>query len=473
MSKFLSGRERELKIGISSYTDNDTVLEVIGNSNISGIATAAYFYGDGSNLTNLTIGGGTTGDIKILDDISSSFDGITTSFSLTSSSAAISPSNTQSLLINVGGVVQDPSDDYSISGSNIIFSTAPESGLTFSGIYFNFGIYGTIADGTVLPQMLSTGGPWWTTGGNLGIGTTIPTSALDVVGDAKISNDVYVDTIRRSTDNSTNTKIALDAGSLKFYAGNGVTPKLTLNGGVGINTNLNVTGILTASYFYGDGQYLTGIVSGVGIATEGGTVGSGATILDFRGAGISTVTVSSGIATINIVGGSGGGGASVSISTEAPSNPSEGDLWYNSILGRTFIYYSDDSSSQWVDSAPFNIPEPTSTPGKSSYTFTATEGQTEFTVSYTAGYIDVFLNGIRLNSAEYIATNGSTITLLQGATAGDVLDVVEYRMGIGDTGPAGPASALTIGTRSGVVTQNIAGIAFTVSLRSGIGTVSI
>ena len=42
----------------------------------------------------------------------------------------------------------------------------------------------------------------------------------------------------------------------------------------------------------------------IGVNTAGGSVGVGATILDFRGAGISTVTVSSGIATINITGGS-------------------------------------------------------------------------------------------------------------------------------------------------------------------------
>jgi len=67
------------------------------------------------------------------------------------------------------------------------------------------------------------------------------------------------------------------------------------------------SGIITATSgvvtYFGDGSQLTNIVSGVGIRTEGGTVGAGASILDFRGAGISTVTVASGIATINITGG--------------------------------------------------------------------------------------------------------------------------------------------------------------------------
>ena len=53
---------------------------------------------------------------------------------------------------------------------------------------------------------------------------------------------VYSDVIRRHSDNSTNTKIGLDAKSLKLYAGNGVSAKVTINGAVGINTTLNVVG---------------------------------------------------------------------------------------------------------------------------------------------------------------------------------------------------------------------------------------
>jgi hypothetical protein len=72
--------------------------------------------------------------IKTLDDISASFNSSTTIFPLTSSGNAITPPTSQSLIINLGGVVQDPTDDYSVSGSNIVFSTAPTNGLSFSGV---------------------------------------------------------------------------------------------------------------------------------------------------------------------------------------------------------------------------------------------------------------------------------------------------------------------------------------------------
>lgn len=45
----------------------------------------------------------------------------------------------------------------------------------------------------------------------------------------------------------------------------------------------------------------------------------------------------------------GGGGASVTISTSAPSTPSAGDLWFDSTNGKLKVYYTDANSSQWVD----------------------------------------------------------------------------------------------------------------------------
>lgn len=45
-------------------------------------------------------------------------------------------------------------------------------------------------------------------------------------------------------------------------------------------------------------------------------------------------------------------GASVTTSDSAPSSPSDGDLWYDSVSGRLFVYYQDANSSQWVDASP-------------------------------------------------------------------------------------------------------------------------
>jgi len=53
--------------------------------------------------------------------------------------------------------------------------------------------------------------------------------------------------------------------------------------------------------------------------------------------------------------GSGGSGTPVTTSDTAPGSPVDGDLWYDSIGGRTYVYYDDGSSSQWVDASPQGI----------------------------------------------------------------------------------------------------------------------
>ena len=121
--------------------------------------------------------------------------------------------------------------------------------------------------------------------------------------------------------------------------------------------SLNASGIVTANKYFGDGSTLTGV--SVGVRTEGAVLGYGVTFLDFRGAGVSTAFFNTnvGIATVFFQGG--GSGGSVSISSDAPSNPNNGDLWYSIDFGRTFVYYDEvelgvGSTSVWVDASPFN-----------------------------------------------------------------------------------------------------------------------
>jgi hypothetical protein len=47
-------------------------------------------------------------------------------------------------------------------------------------------------------------------------------------------------------------------------------------------------------------------------------------------------------------GGGGGGGADIAVSSTPPGSPSDGDLWYDTNSGQTFIYLNDGNSSQWV-----------------------------------------------------------------------------------------------------------------------------
>lgn len=59
--------------------------------------------------------------------------------------------------------------------------------------------------------------------------------------------------------------------------------------------------------------------------------------------------------------------------------------------------------------------------------FTATAGQTTFTPpSYTVGFIDVYRNGVLLGSADFTATNGTTVVLAAGATSGDLITTESF-----------------------------------------------
>ena len=167
-----------------------------------------------------------------------------------------------------------------------------------------------------------------------------------------------------STQFSTGTRLA--AGRIQLTDNVITTPTVTIGSGIITATS----GIVT---YYGDGSNLTNIVSGVGINTIGGNVGYGATLLDFRGSGISTVTFDSatGIGTINIQG----------------------------------------ESAQIIKE-----------------TFPVTGVTTTFNLAsaYTTGYIDVYLNGIKLNSSDFTETDSTTIDLASPATDGDILEVVNF-----------------------------------------------
>jgi hypothetical protein len=80
--------------------------------------------------------------------------------------------------------------------------------------------------------------------------------------------------------------------------------------------------------------------------------------------------------------------------------------------------------------------------------FTATGGQTSFTVSYTVGYVEVFLNGVLLNASDYTASNGTTIVLAAAASAGDIVETIAMSIS-----SVGTASALSGGAASQIPYQ--------------------
>ena len=124
-----------------------------------------------------------TDNISIVDDISSLFDGVTDTFALAVSGSSISPGTAQQMRVVLGGIVQEPVTDYTVSSSNIVFSTPPSGGLDCSIVSLGRSIplsVAIIGDGTVTPAKLSTGGPSWNTGGDLSVSGDLSATNVSV-----------------------------------------------------------------------------------------------------------------------------------------------------------------------------------------------------------------------------------------------------------------------------------------------------
>ena len=60
-------------------------------------------------------------------------------------------------------------------------------------------------------------------------------------------------------------------------------------------------------------------------------------------------------------------------------------------------------------------------------TYTATSNQTTFAITYDVGFVDVYLNGIKLLvGTDVTATSGTNVVLATGAATGDIVDLVAY-----------------------------------------------
>lgn len=106
--------------------------------------------------------------------------------------------------------------------------------------------------------------------------------------------------------------------------------------------------------------------------------------------------------------------------------PVSGDLDY----GELALNYADEklyfkNTSNVIKS--FNISGGEG--GQSAFdfqTYTASAAQTTFAVTYTAPYVNVYVNGVRQSGADYTATSGSSVILAVAANAGDIINLVGF-----------------------------------------------
>ena len=219
---------------------------------------------------------------------------------------------------------------------------------------------------------------------------SLTTSAGSIVGainevDAAIGTGNFT----VADDSSTTTEIALGVDTL------------TVLGGTGLETSLS-----------GDILTISDSTSGVSAATYGST--TAIPVITVNDKGRITSATTAGITTTLTIADSSSTNGSIALATDTLTF--EGGAGLSAAISGDVVTYNFDGVT-FIN-----------------YEYTATTGQTTFsgvdnnsnTLSYTAGKVDVFLNGVRLASSDFTATNGSTVVLSSGAIGGDILVVKAF-----------------------------------------------
>lgn len=218
------------------------------------------------------------------------------------------------------------------------------------------------------------------TNGNVGIATTLPTSKLHVAGDARITGILTVGS----------SSVIIDGTNNQVNVGTGVTLHHTNGVLVGSNT------------LHSTGFSVNNINSGI----------STSSVLHATSASISRVTSTGGF-TGNIY--------STGISTISgfrfPSSDGT-DGQFLKTDGSGNLSWGTATGSGGAAGAATTI---------SDQNFTATQGQTTFTSSQdlTNKSVQVFVNGIKLRgSTDFTVTVPTTVSLVEGAKAGDNVNLI-------------------------------------------------
>jgi hypothetical protein len=114
------------------------------------------------------------------------------------------------------------------------------------------------------------------------------------------------------------------------------------------------------------------------------------------------------------------------VASSAPGSDNDvGDLYFDTTANELKVY----KSSGWAAAGS------TVNGTSARFKYTASGGQTTFTgsddngntLAYDAGFIDVYLNGVKLvNATDVTVTSGTSVVLASGATANDIIDIVAY-----------------------------------------------
>jgi len=178
-----------------------------------------------------------TGAFRQLDDISSGFDGSDTTHTMQVNSTNVSVGDVNQILLSLGGVIQKPGTDFTVSGSTLTFTTAPAANTSFFAILLGSDNGGTVTptDGSVTGDKLAS--------------TVTTSSNISLDGGTFVFNESGADKDFRIESDSNTHMLFVDAG----------------NNMIGINESS------PSSYYYNDLVVNSGDEGGITIVdTSGG-----------------------------------------------------------------------------------------------------------------------------------------------------------------------------------------------------------
>ena len=184
-----------------------------------------------------------TGAFRQLDDISSGFDGSDTTHTMQVNSTNVSVGDVNQILLSLGGVIQKPGTDFTVSGSTLTFTTAPAANTSFFAILLGSDNGGTVTptDGSVTSDKL--------------VGNLVTPGTLDVNGQELILDADADTSITADTDDQVDIKIG--GNDTIVVKTQGSTPLMQINAGAS-NNNLYIAS--------------TDATSGISLSDNGGSI---------------------------------------------------------------------------------------------------------------------------------------------------------------------------------------------------------
>ena len=316
--------------------------------------------------------------------------------------------------VRFNGIIDAPAAQHKIAALYNNFSDLPNAG-TYHGMFAHVHARGK--------GYFAHAGGWYELvnkelDGTIGVGTEQYNIGIITATDATFSGNVSI------------------AGTLTYEDVTNVDSIGIVTARSGINVlagGINAVGIVTA-----DGLDAIGIQSG-GVNITTGII----TAINFTGTG-NTVTYDSSTKIVSVsVGGAGGGSgtggkfvenntgihtlSNVGIGTTIASDKLKvlGDVAFTGALKVSPLGLSG-SNGQFLKSVGTGVTWSSFPTARTVGLQTATANQTSFPFTYNVGFLDVYINGVKLTTNEFTATNGTSVVLNDGAFVGDQVQFISF-----------------------------------------------